>query len=307
MEIAPFEPGMAAGVAACYNDLVAGVPHCSPVAADEFVSLERLAFAACREETVLVARRAGSEILGFVHTGVAAPPTEDWHPKDEPGIIRFLAYRPGQRAVGHALLQAAETWLRERGRLAVMAWSNDYSYPFYHLPVAHLSDRIAHAHPLFALGGYGVAMSELLFEWPDFEPPTVRRPGFDLDVAVEWRDSIAIGARVLKPALVVRAMRGDQEAGRCEIAGLGRATSRADAAGWCFCDELFVAEPLRGRGLGKFLLAAALAEMHQAGFRHAAISTDWNNYRAALFYANFGYSLCDRTFAFRKEMGDGSA
>lgn len=42
--------------------------------------------------------------------------------------------------------------------------------------------------------------------------------------------------------------------------------------------------------------------MRRAGCRHALISTDWNNYRAYLFYTNFGFRFLDRTFGFRKEL-----
>jgi hypothetical protein len=32
------------------------------------------------------------------------------------------------------------------------------------------------------------------------------------------------------------------------------------------------------------------------------ISTDWDNYRAYLFYTNFGFKFLDRTFSFRKDL-----
>ena len=40
--------------------------------------------------------------------------------------------------------------------------------------------------------------------------------------------------------------------------------------------------------------------MRRAGFRHAAISTDWRNDRALLFYANHGYRLADTLNEFSK-------
>ncbi len=55
----------------------------------------------------------GDDVAGFVHVGVAAPAAEEWHIQGEPGVIRFLSHRPGERAVGVGLLQAAEDWLRE--------------------------------------------------------------------------------------------------------------------------------------------------------------------------------------------------
>lgn len=304
MEILRFEPQMAAGVAACYNDLVAGVARCAPVTAEAFATLERVACPLCREEELLVAREAPAEIAGFVHVGISAPPgAAERSDQGEPGVIRFLAYRPGQRATGQVLLHAAEAWIRQRGRPKILAWTNDYTYAFYHSPFAHLSDQIAHVRALLAYAGYDPFESELLFDWLDFEPPAVPRPGLDFEPRLEWGESLRIGAKLLKPKLVVRAMRGEQTIGHCEMAGWTSAPNQPSEPRWTFCSDLMVSEPVQGRGLGKFLLATGLAEMRQAACRHAGISTDWDNHRAALFYANFGYRFCDRTFMFRKEVG----
>ena len=61
-------------------------------------------------------------------------------------------------------------------------------------------------------------------------------------------------------------------------------------------------EPLQGRGLGRYLLQRAMKEMHAKGYRHAAISTWWRNYRAFLFYSNYGFRAADWTYAFRREL-----
>ena len=71
-------------------------------------------------------------------------------------------------------------------------------------------------------------------------------------------------------------------------------------ADWCICDNLYVGDALQGKGLGKSLLARGLAEMQQAGARHVMIDTDWNNWRASVFYTNFGFRFLDRTFGFGK-------
>ena len=56
------------------------------------------------------------------------------------------------------------------------------------------------------------------------------------------------------------------------------------------------------QGLGRYLLQRALREMHGAGYRHAAISTHWRNYRAFLFYSNYGYRVVDWTYGLRREI-----
>ncbi|HUU55416.1 MAG TPA: hypothetical protein VMY87_10910 [Armatimonadota bacterium] len=113
MEIVPFEPGMAEEIARCYSEVVAPAPYCEPVGGEWFTDLKKLERQPLAEEEILVALAAG-EVVGFAHVGVARPETDDWHVKGEPGVIRFLAYRVGERPVGAALLEAAEAWLRER-------------------------------------------------------------------------------------------------------------------------------------------------------------------------------------------------
>jgi GNAT superfamily N-acetyltransferase len=105
----------------------------------------------------------------------------------------------------------------------------------------------------------------------------------------------------------MKAAQGEDEIGLCEMTGWWQGSVWPEAADWCLCAHLTVKEALQRRGLGKFLLAAGLAEMRKAGFRHAGISTDWDNYRAQLLYTSFGFSFRDRTFAFRKELGRAEA
>jgi len=185
LEILRFQPEMAVDLARCYNTFVADVPHCAPVAAECFADINRLSAAHTDEERIVVAHETGRRIVGFAHIAIAAPPTQDWHPKGEPGIIRFLAYQLGHRAAGAALLEAAERWFQEHERREVCAWCNDYTYGFYHLPFAHLSDRLMCVHALLGQAGYRVSMSGPLFDWHDFEPPTVARPDLEFELRVE--------------------------------------------------------------------------------------------------------------------------
>ena len=297
MEIVSSQPQMAPGLARCYNEMAAAAPYCAPVGEEWFRDLGRLARAPCREESVLVAQEGG-EVVGFVHVAVAAPATEDWHLKGQPGVIRFLAYRPGQRPVGKALLEAAEGWLREHGRREVVAGHCDYLYPFYYLPFGHISERISHLPPLFGLAGYAIFESEVFSDWPDFEAPVVAKPDLKVELTSTHEQIGTFG-----PGIAVRAKRGKRQVGECLMMWLGRDSCRPELADWCFCESLQVSEPLQGRGLGKHLLVSGLAKMREAGARHAMISTDWNNYRAYLFYTNFGYRFLDRSFAFRRRLG----
>jgi len=296
MEIVPFESEMAPGLARCYNDLVAPVPYHRPVVEDWFADLRPAQFQSCTDEAILVARD-GREIVGFVHVGVSAPATHKWDIKGEPGVIRFLSYRPGERPVGAALLQAAEQWAQERRRTEVVAGFSGYMYPFYPLPGGHISERISHLPPLFGMAGYAIPESEVLFHWPDFQPPQVRPPDLEFAVACNERQT-----DTSRTAVTVRAMQGERQVGECNMTSLRGDQWLPQYADWCVSGELVVSEEFQGKGLGKYLLARNLAEMRRAGCRHALISTDWNNYRAYLFYTNFGFRFLDRTFGFRKEL-----
>jgi GNAT superfamily N-acetyltransferase len=297
MQIAPFEPGMAAGVAHCYSDVMSAVPYCVPVDGDWFTDVSKLDRQPCREQSITVATE-GEAIVGFAHAAVAAPATEQWHLSGEPGVIRFLACRPGQRPVGAALLDSAEKWLTARGCAVSVAADHRFLYPFYYLPFAHLSERLAHLTALLGMAGYSVSSTEILLDWPGFEPPRVRMP--DLDVELAWKDE-QVGS-LGGPEVALHAMQHGNRVGECLMAHLSWDGWRPELAGICFCSSLCVGEELQGKGLGKYLLAQGLARMHDLGFRHAMISTDWDNYRAQLCYANLGYQFFDRTSGYRKQL-----
>lgn len=298
LEIVPFEPEMAEGVARCYNELVAPVPLHRAAPAEWFADLRPAQFQGCTEEAVLVAVAAG-EVAGFAHVGLSAPATHEWHVKGEPGVIRFLSYRPGERPLGAALLAAAEEWLRERERTAVVAEYGGYMYPCYPLPLGNISEQISHVPPLFGMAGYEVPESEVFFEWRDFQPPEVSAPDADVKLVCKEPQAQASG---LKSS--VAAVQGEEQVGEFSMVSLREDRWRPQLADWCTAGLLRVADRLQGRGIGKCLLARGLAEMRKAGARHAMISTDWNNYRAYLFYTNFGFRFLDRTFGFSRDLSE---
>ena len=132
--VRPYLPDDLSAIHNLYNALLVGrVPHCWPVASS---SLEETLQAGEieREETRLLEQAvlvAGSGGDGFVHVGRQA--TNKWR-KDEIGVIRFLAYRRGERAVGDALLAAAESWMRERNLRRSVVMPQPWRYPFMPSP-----------------------------------------------------------------------------------------------------------------------------------------------------------------------------
>ena len=90
--------------------------------------------------------------------------------------------------------------------------------------------------------------------------------------------------------------------GVCECVSCGEFSHADGAQDWVFTEWLGVEAEFQGKGLGRYLLQRALQEMHGAGYRHAAISTHWRNYRAFLFYSNYGYRVVDWTYGLRREI-----
>jgi GNAT superfamily N-acetyltransferase len=291
---------MAAQVAAAYNEIIRGVPHCYPIRVADWATvvggegIEDEGGGSLRAQRAFVAMEAGS-ILGYAHLAVGAVEGED---PTERGLIRFLWYMPGHRAAGQELLDASESYLSEQGTSRVMAFPHRYRYRFYYLPSAYLSDRLGHIAALLGANGYRRERGEVYMDWPDYEPMEPLPAEVQADLSMEW-----VPGRGRKPGLIVRAHQGSREVGTCYCTSCAEYADADAAQEWCFTKWLWVEEDLQGKGLGRHLLQRALREMHGVGYRHAAISNALYNYRAALFYTNLGYRVVDWTYGYGRELG----
>ena len=126
----------AADLAQSYNRQVADVPYCYPQSDDGFQrevqeDLQEL-YGFSRQhlhsEEFIVAENDGA-VLGFVH--VCSEDEEEDGKTNRVGVIRFLAYEPGLRLVGQALLDEAEQQFRDAGIARVHAFYKGYVYHFY--------------------------------------------------------------------------------------------------------------------------------------------------------------------------------
>ncbi len=299
MEIQSYEPSMLADIVAVYNRTVADVPHTYPVAVE---TMSEAVAGACSgraqvdsmdDEAVFVARSDG-RALGFIHVGVGRGP-EGKDPQR--GVIRFLGYRRGHRQAGQALLDVAHVHLRRCGMARVEAFQCEYRYPFYQLYWSCLSDRLDHIRGLLGFNGYEIIKGEVYMDAVDFEP--FAPVEFEAPLRLELDRPQGPGAR---PGVHARAMRGNDEVGSCSCVCVGDASRHELAQHWAFVKSLNVIESHQGRGIGRVLLLTALAEMHALGHRHAVISTNTTNYRAMLFYGNYGFRAVDWTYSFWREL-----
>jgi GNAT superfamily N-acetyltransferase len=297
MEILPYEPQMAPGLAALYNSHIRGLPHCYGARPEQLAAAlageepGELA-GRLRDPAAVVALEDGVPV-GFVHTAVEVQQEAE---QLERGVVRFLLYDRGHRAAGQALLSAAEDLLRERGATCAVGFHQDYRLPFYHIGHAYLTDRLEHVHALMGINGYRRCAGEVYLDWPDHEPAPVVPAGRDVELRTQWLPGA--GAR---DNLTVRAFVDGEPVGICENRCCGEYSDSPEAQDWLLTKWLGVNEEYQGGGLGRQLLQTALNQMHEAGYRHAVISTSWTNHRACLFYSNCGYRCVDWTYAVEKK------
>jgi GNAT superfamily N-acetyltransferase len=298
MQIVPYEPDLALAVADVYNRLTAGLHHCYPT------TPERLAAVLQPRNEPNEKRRLhdghawvvldGGEVVAFAHAALLKPTDDDSRPR---GMIPFFAYQPGRRDAGQALLSRLEADLAQRGIAEIIAFHQDHIWPIYHFAHAYLSDRLNHVHALLQHNGYERSAGEVFLDWPNLEPP---EPG-EAPVEFEIRRKLLPG-ETERPGFGFLAFQGENQIAECWNASCGERAPGSGAEDWCLTTWLHVEEACRGRRLGAHMLALALAEMREFGYRHAAISTSWTNHRAQLFYANFGYQTSDWTYAVSKTL-----
>ena len=305
MQIIPYHASMAPEVASVYNRTVSAVPHCYPVDVERFAAA--LPGSADKEPTdgkfiaerVMVATEGGS-IVGFSHAAIGKTSEDCEGTESERCFIRFLCYDPGRRMVGQALLQACEGYASQHNTKRITAFQQGLCYRFYHLPHAYLSTAIGHVHALLGFNGYRPSDGEVYLDWPDYEPVEPTPPRIEVDISLHWDES---GAG--RPTLTAKAHRGDEHLGDCHSICAARHSGAEQARDWAFTVGLDVAGGAQGCGLGRYLLRRAINEMHAIGYRHAAISAAWDNWRALLLYSNHGYRVADLTYGYTRLLKDG--
>ena len=302
MEILQYTADMQTSVTQFYNHLTADVPHCYPVNEEEFataISGVTTGKADKKEggldsETAFVAIVNGA-VQAFIHVGIGQ--VGDNREVDI-GVIRFLGYERGARHAGQALLEKAEAHLKTHNISKIYAFSQDCRYRFYHFGHSYLSDALDQVQALLGFNGYRRCEGEVFLDWENYTV-TPTPSSLPVTLSIDWKEG-----RGQLPNCTVRAFQDDKEVGECWSVSGGEFSSHPDAQNWLHTTWLGIEDEFQGQGLGRYLLQYELQEMHKIGYRHAAISTAWDNHRAFLFYSNCGYRTVDWTYGYEKVLSE---
>lgn len=299
MEVLQYTPDMLSSLTQFYNRLTINVPYCYPIKEEELADTLSIATGKADRtdddlevETVFVAMQNGM-VQAFIHVGFYQDENEN-NVKMNNGVIRFFGYERGARHAGQAALEKAETYLKTYNVSRIIAFSKIYRYRFYHFEYAHLSNTLDHVQALLGLNGYQRCNGQVFLDWKNFtvEPIPLSLP---VKLAVEWKEG-----RGKLPNCNITAHKDDEEVGVCWNVSCGEFSNHAEVQDWVYTDWIGVEDDYQGQGLGKYLLQYSLQEMHKVGYKHASLSTDWNNNLALLFYSNCGYKVVDWTYAYEK-------
>jgi GNAT superfamily N-acetyltransferase len=309
VRIVQWDVANAGDLAQTYSEQVAGVPHCYPVSPDEFEAgfpfpYHKYTFRDYSEdihsEKLIVGEQNG-RIIGFADIALAE--IVEKGRREYRGFIRFFTYQPGYRSVGQAILEEAEKSLRDSGMDQISAFRlnfrNDHcGYRFYHVGYGMVSDRLGHICTLLYMNGYKPNGGEIFLNQPNYSVAEPVLPDGRVEIAVEEEAP----ENALLPGLSVKAFRSGKEIGFCESTSVGEFCRADKAQDWVFVSGLDVVESEQGKGMGRYLLQRNLWEMRKIRYKNTVISNDWRNYRALLFYANYGYRLADTNYEFVKKI-----
>ncbi len=281
-----------------YNDQLKDTPYFFPVTPEEFNEgiLNRInqdGETNLESEKIIVGKQ-NDKILGFAHVSIGK--AYQFGKEKEGGFIHFLTYQPGYRSIGQAIITECEKYLCNFSISQIWAFLHASNYRFYHLGFGHISDKIAHVYGLFGMNGYKIDIGEVFMSYPQYEISEPILPDGKIKIIVTKKES-----RGLLPDLHVQAIYDDNEIGECISVSFGEFYNAESAQDSFFTKWLGVENEYQGKGLGRYLLQRTLYEMHKAGYKNAVISTNIINYRAQLFYSNFGYKVTDTAYALVKK------
>ncbi len=297
MNVVQYTPKLQNALTEFYNCQTINVPHCYPVTEEEFaLAMRGVNGKADKNEGGLDFETAfvtieNRTVQAFIHVGIGQVGVNREIPV---GVIRFLGYERGARRAGQAALEKAEAYLKACNVAHIEAFSADWRYRFYHFENAGLSDGLDHVQALLGFNGYQYCSGEVFFNWENYSVTPVPSSA-PVRFSIDWEQG-----RGQRPNCTVHAYLDDEEVGVCESVSGGEFSSHPNAQGWFHTIGLDIKDLFQGQGIGRYLLQYSLQEMQKVGYCHATISTNWENYRAFLFYSNCGYRVVDWTYELEK-------
>ena len=301
MEILQYTSDMQTPLIQFYNPLIANVPHCYPIMEEEFtIALRGVTTGKADKndvglgldsETAFVAMQNGI-VQAFIHVGLTQIRDKDI------GVIRFLGCERGARHAGQVVLEKAEAYLKAFNVTRIFAFRSGHRYRFYHLEYAGLSDALDHVQALLGFNGYQRSNGWVFLDWENYDITPTSSP-IPVTLSVDWHQG-----RGERPDCGIKAYRDDELIGECFSVSGGETSNHPNAQDWLHTVWIEVEGPFQGQGLGRYVLHYALEEMKKIGYRHAAISTGWDDYRALLFYSNCGYRVADWTYTYEKVLSE---
>lgn len=280
-----------------YNEQLKDTPYFYPIMPEEFADgifnrINEEGETNLESEKIIVGLQ-NDKILGFAHVSIGK--ACQFGKEKEGGFIHFLIYQPGYRSIGQAIIIECERYLCSFNISQIWAFLHASNYRFYHLGFGHISDRIAHVYSLFGMNGYKIDIGEVFMSYPKYESPEPILFDSKIKIIVTKKEG-----RGLFPGLHVQALYDDNEIGECISVSFGEFYHAKEAQDSFFTKWLGVEKEYQGKGIGRYLLQRTLFEMRKIGYKNAFISTDIINYRAQLFYSNFGYRVTDTAYALVK-------
>ena len=287
-------------VVAALNAQCATLPFFFPVTPDEYAqNMQRQAYVdepyKGIEAEQFILGESGGRIVGFAHVA-----RNDWEVEKgkivREGVLRFFTYEPGYRAVGQALLDASETYLRERGAELIGAIGWGIHYMCWHLR-RRVSSSMPHIMALLGANGYEPDHIKTLLVNRNLTLNHLEPPAGDVEIAVHTEDGWG-----RQPRIVINLHRNGHRIGRCETYPVDRFHHNDGALRSCYIESIGVNPKEQGKGWGRYLLQRTLETAQQQGYRNALLETMSDNYRAQLLYSNTGFELLDTTYAWVKKL-----
>lgn len=290
----------AAELHALWVESTACAPYYYAVGPEEFatgiipVESDDESCATARSQRLITASDAGGPV-GFAHLCASSDVEVDGE-DIECGIIRFLAFSPDRREVGHVLLSHSEQIFQAEGLTRIDAFPLYHGYPFHNHKVGILSARVSHVSSLLRESGYRAHDGHLTMERSLESVPFAALPR-EADVLIEKTE----GAGAL-PDICVRVTVDAEVRGTCR-SQCGRTYADLDALESCsYTRWLGVKEAYRRRGFGLCLLRRALHEMRCEGYKTSVLNCRMKNLAALSLYESEGYATADTSLAYFKDL-----